>query len=350
MKVLIYSIKDYERKYLEDANKFYFQVDYTDKPLSTATAHLANGYDAVSIFTHDTADAPVLEMLQQGGTRYIAIRAAGYDNTDIKKAGSLGIRVANVPAYSPYSIAEHAMGLVLALNRKLVKADRQVHAHNFTVSDLVGFDLHGKTAGIIGTGTIGSVMAKILHGFGCHLVGYDIRENKRLVEQYNLQYTDLKSLCFASDIITIHLDLNDKTRHLINREVLEYMRPSVILVNTARGAIIDTAALLEALENNRIAAAGLDVYEHEKAVFFKDFTGAKLKDPVLEKLLSLPNVLVTPHQAFATADALQNIAAATFQNLHEWSMGGHAEAELGCCAKCKSTRACANKIALAAFS
>ena len=329
MKVLIYSIKDYERKYLDNANSLHFQVDYTDAPLSLATAAKAKEYDAISIFTHDAADAEVLEILHRGKTKYIAIRAAGYDNVDIQKANALGMHVANVPAYSPHSVAEHTIGLILALNRKLITADRQVHKHDFTISDLVGFDLNGKTVGIIGTGKIGGVVAKILHGFGCHLVGFDMREDPDLTERYHLQYIDLKSLCLASDIICIHLSLNDKTRHLIDKEILSYMRPSVILVNTSRGGIIDTVALADALERKRIAAAGLDVYENEKGIFFKDLTHKKLNDPLLQKLLDMPNVLITPHQAFATKDALRNIATTTFKTLQQWSIARRADAELG---------------------
>jgi len=329
MKVLVYSIKDYERPYLEMANKFHAEADYIPEPLSAETALKAKGYDAVCIFTHDVADATVLKMLHYAGVKYIAVRAAGYDNVDIKMATQLGIRAANVPAYSPYSVAEHAMGLVLALNRKLVLANRNVHEYDFTISKLIGADLHGKTAGIIGTGQIGSVMAKILHGFGCHLLGFDIRENQDLVENYDLRYTDLKSLCFASDIITVHLCLNEQTRHLINRDVISYMKPNAIFVNTARGAIVDTEALADALQTGLIGAAGLDVYEFEKDIFFHDRSGHKLDDALLLKLLNLPNVLITPHQAFATREALQNIAITTFSSLHCWACGRRSPSELG---------------------
>jgi D-lactate dehydrogenase len=305
------------------------QVDYIAEALCADTAAKAKGYDAISIFTHDTADAEVLQMLANANTKYVAVRAAGYDNIDIKKAYELGIRVANVPAYSPYAVAEHAVALLLALNRKLIVANRQVHNHDFTIANLVGFDLHGKTAGIIGTGKIGAVMAQILHGFGCHLVGFDLREDTNLTEKFNLQYTDLRSLCYASDIITVHLCLNDSTKHIINSETISYMRPSVIFINTSRGAVVDTPALIKALEQKRIAAAGLDVYENEKGIFFKDLSRKKSKDPLLVKLLSLPNVLITPHQAFATQDALQNIAAATFKSLHQWSIGNRPASELG---------------------
>ena len=329
MKVLIYSLKDFERNFLEKANSYSFQVDYTEKALSSSTAGMASGYDAVSIFTHDDACTKVLQTLHAEGVKYIAIRAAGYDNVNVGKASALGIRVANVPAYSPYSVAEHAISMILALNRKLIRADRQVHTHNFTVSDLIGFDLNGKTAGIIGTGKIGKVMARILHGFGCHLLGFDLNEDQNLVEQYNMRYTNLKSLCKESDIISIHLCLTDQTRHLVNRSVLNCMKKDVILVNTARGPIIDTSALIESLQEKRIGAAGLDVYENEKGIFFQDHSEKKIHDPLLLKLLEFPNVLLTPHQAFATIEALQNIAETTFRNLYCWDTGGRPENELG---------------------
>lgn len=329
MKLLIYSVKDFEREFLEKANTFHFEVDYTDKALSASTAQLAHGYDAVSIFTHDDAGKKVLQTLHTDGVKYIAIRAAGYDNVDIDKANALGISVANVPAYSPYAVAEHAMSLILALNRKLILSNRKVHEHNFTVSDLIGFDLNGKTAGIIGTGKIGKVMARILHGFGCRLLGFDLNEDPELAQMYGVKYVNLRSLCSQSDIITIHLCLTDQTKHLVNKAVLNCMKKNVILVNTARGPIIDTAALIESLQENRIGAAGLDVYENEKGVFFQDHSAKKITDPLLLKLLDFPNVLITPHQAFATFEALQNIADTTFRNLHCWATGNRPENELG---------------------
>ena len=331
MKLLLYSVKDFERDFLDKANTFNFHVDYTDKALSSSTAAMASGYDAVSIFTHDDACKKVVQALHSRGVKYIAIRAAGYDNVDIDKANALGIRVANVPAYSPYAVAEHAVSMILALNRKLIRADRNVHDHNFTVSDLIGFDLNGKTAGIIGTGNIGKVAARILHGFGCRLLGFDLNEDQELVEKYQMRYTYLKSLCKESDIITIHLCLTNQTRHLINASVLNCMKKDVILVNTARGSIIDTAALIESLQEKRIGAAGLDVYENEKDIFFRDHSDKKINDPLLLKLMDFPNVLVTPHQAFATIEALRNIAETTFYNLHCWDLGRKPENELGLC-------------------
>lgn len=328
MKTIIYSIKDFERSYLLQANKMNHELTFAEEPLMPATADLAKGHEAVVVFTGDDVSTAVIEKLQEAGIKYIAIRAVGYDNVDIKRAHELGIKCANVPEYSPYSIAEHAVALMLALNRKIVLADKQVHHHNFTVGNLVGFDLHQKTVGIVGTGRIGSIAAKILNGFGCNLLGYDIAENIELKEKYNLRYVDLKTLCSSSDIITLNTPLNTATKYLINKEMLDVMKPAVMLINTARGAVINTEHVLEALENGKIGYLGLDVYEKEKGIFFYDHSKQKIKDDVLKKLMSYPNVIITPHQAFATNEALLNIADTTFYNLNKWANNKATENEL----------------------
>ena len=328
MKTIIYSIKDFERSYLLKANKMNHELTCIEEALMPDTASLAKGHEAVVVFTGDDVSTAVIEKLHEAGIKYIAIRAVGYDNVDIKTANELGIKCANVPEYSPYSIAEHAVALMLALNRKLILADKQVHQHNFTVGNLVGFDLHQKTVGIVGTGKIGSIAAKILHGFGCNLLGYDIAENKELTEKYNLQYVDLKKLCSSSDIITLHMPLNTATKYLINKEILDVMKPGVMLINTARGAVINTEHVIEALDNGKIGYLGLDVYEKEKGIFFYDYSKNKVKDDVLKKLMSYPNVIITPHQAFATNEALLNIADTTFYNLNKWANNITSENEL----------------------
>ena len=328
MKIIIYSIKDFERSYLLNANKMNHELTCVEEALIPDTAALAKGHEAVVVFTGDDVSTAVIEKLHEAGIKYIAIRAVGYDNVDIKTANELGIKCANVPEYSPYSIAEHAVALMLALNRKLILAGKQVHQHNFTVGNLVGFDLHQKTVGIVGTGKIGSIAAKILHGFGCNLLGYDIAENKELTEKYNLQYVDLKKLCSSSDIITLHTPLNTVTKYLINKEKLDVMKPGVMLINTARGAVINTEHVIEALDNGKIGYLGLDVYEKEKGIFFYDYSKNKVKDDVLKKLMSYPNVIITPHQAFATNEALLNIADTTFYNLNKWANNKASENEL----------------------
>lgn len=292
------------------------------------TVSLAEGCDVVCIFAGDTATAPVLHDLAASGVRHIAIRAAGYDNVDLQAASALGISVANVPEYSPHAIAEHAVALMLALNRELVLANTQVHAHDFTIEKLVGFDLHGKTVGIIGTGRIGATTAGILHGFGCKLLGHDLVETPALKGMYGLEYTNLKSLCEQSDIITLHTSLTPETKYLIGKSVISTMRRGVMLINTSRGALVNTADVIEGLQSGHIGWYGADVYEHEKGVFFYDRSDDGFEDELLEGLLRLPNVLVTPHQAFATGEALGNIADTTFYNIGCWAAEKQSENEL----------------------
>jgi D-lactate dehydrogenase len=318
MKILIYSTKDFEKPYLQSAVNNQQEVVFAEEPLSLQTAEKAKGFDVVSIFTGDDAAAPVIEALYKNGVRFIAIRAAGYDNVDLQMANELGVKIANVPAYSPYAIAEHAVALILCLNRKNITAHTQVQQQNFTLGNLVGYDLHGKTVGIIGTGRIGSVFAKIMHGFGCRLLGYDIEENKTLQESYGLEYVDLTALCREANIISIHTALTPATKYMIDKKLIGLMQQGTMIINTSRGACINTAAFIEGLQTGHIGYYGADVYENERGVFFYDFTNKALQDDMLKKLLSMPNVLITPHQAFATQEALGNIAATTFYNIDCW--------------------------------
>ena len=328
MKTLFYSTKDYEQPFLENANSDKQGVIYTRERLSLQTVNLANGFEAISIFTGDDASAPVLNALFDIGTRYIAIRAAGFDNVDIDQATKLGIAVANVPRYSPYAIAEHAVALILALNRKIILANTQVHAHNFTTTSLIGFDLNGKTVGIIGAGKIGTVFAKIMHGFGCRILVYDIFENLEAKQKYNLEYVDLPVLCREADIISIHTCLTPGTWHIVNKQLIPVMKPGVMIINTSRGACVNTADIIDGLESGHIGYFGADVYEKEAGIFFHDHSAKKLQDEMLEKLLAMPNVLITPHQAFATKDALTNIATTTFENIDYWENGERSRNEL----------------------
>jgi D-lactate dehydrogenase len=328
LKTLFFSTKNFEKPYLDKSGKDFHDLNFIPEALTEQTASKATGYEAVSIFAGDDASAPVLNKLKEAGIGYIAIRAAGYDNTNIAKANELKISVANVPAYSPYAIAEHAVALILALNRKLMLAKSQVTDYNFTTGNLVGFDLHRKTVGIIGTGTIGSIFAGIMHGFGCKLIGYDIIENPSLIKKYQLEYHTLETLCRESDIISIHTCLNESTHHMINRETISFMKPSVMIINTSRGGCVNTTDVIDAIENKKIGFFGTDVYEKERGVFFYDYSGKELSDPILKKLLQLPNVLVTPHQAFATHEALTNIADTTFHNLRCWINQQRSENEL----------------------
>ncbi|HEX2608144.1 MAG TPA: 2-hydroxyacid dehydrogenase [Flavisolibacter sp.] len=328
MKVLFYSSKEYELPYLRDVLPPSLDTTFIPELLSAKTAPLCKGYDAISIFTSDDASSEVITLLKKNGIRYISVRAAGYDNVAIQAANRAGIVVGNVPEYSPYAIAEHTVALMLALNRKLIRSHQQVHQHNFTLDHLTGFDLHKKKVGIIGTGRIGSVVAKILHGFGCTLMAYDVNRNQSLEHKYNVFYTSLDTLCSFCDIITIHLPLNEQTRYLINKRLIDQMKRGVMLINTSRGAVIQTKDVLDALPSGQIGYLGLDVYEYEKGVFLYDRSNDKLTDTTLDKLMSYSNVMITPHQAFATEEALSNIAGTTVYNLTSWAAGRISENEL----------------------
>lgn len=329
MKLLIYSAKEFEIPFLKEANKNNFRVTYCAEALDTETAIKAMGFDAVSIFSADDASSIVLEKLWDLGVRHISIRAAGYNNINLKIAKVLGFKVANAPDYSPHAIAEHATALLLAFNRHLIQATINARNYNFLQDDLMGFNLKGKTVGIIGTGRIGSIMAKIMFGYGCKILANDLTPDYRLIDLYNVSYTSLDELCRQSDIISLHIPLNSETYYLIDEVKLALMKPNTILINTARGAVVDTKALIKALEENRIRGYCTDVYEKEKGVFFRNNSNSGLKDQQLKNLLSLPNVLLTPHQAFVTREALANIAKITFENLRSWAENKPCKNELG---------------------
>ena len=329
MKLLVYSAKDFEIPFLKSANKNRMEVSYTANALDSVTVIQAVGYKAISIFSGDDASSIVLKKLWDLGVRYITIRSAGHNNINLKVAKKLGFKVANVPNYSPHAIAEHAVALVLALNRKLILANEQVHNYNFLQSNLMGFNMHGKTIGIIGTGRIGSIMVKIMDGFGCKILMNDLAPNNQLTKQYKANYTSLEDIYKKADIISLHIPLNTENYHLINKEVLALLKPNVILVNTSRGALIDTKDMIKTLEENKIGGYCTDVYEKEKGIFFKDNSNSAIKDDQLKKLLSFSNVLLTPHQAFVTIEAVQNIAEITFKNLLCWKENIPCKNELG---------------------
>lgn len=328
MKVLIYSAKDFEIPFLEKENSDQFQVKYTPERLTVETAQLALGFDVVSIFSADDGSSKVLEQLKDFGIGYIALRSTGYDNVNLNKANKLGIRVANAPGYSPYAIAEHAITLLQTLNRKILVANQQVNQYNFSLSNLVGFDLNNKTVGIVGTGRIGKVIAKIVHGFGCNIIATDVCKDQSLMNEYDVTYMDLMQLTKQSDIIFLSIPLTSETHHLIDTSIIAHMKPGVILINIARGSVVNTKDVIQALKLGRIAAYGADVYEEESGVFFYDRSKDKPKDEVLQELINLPNVLLTPHQAFATNEALTNIAKTTLDSVRSWSLEEPAKNEL----------------------
>lgn len=329
MKLLVFSAKDYEIPYLEKANTNNIKVSYTKDALDTETAIQAVAFDAISIFSGDDASLVVLEKLWHLGVRYITLRSAGYNNIHIKTAKRFGFKVANTPEYSPHAIAEHAVALLLAFNRKIVRADNQVHQYNFLQEGLMGFNLHGKTVGIIGTGRIGSILVKIMHGFGCKILACDLKPDQDLVELCDVTYTNFNDLCKRSDIISLHIPLTYENHQLINRKKLALMKQNAILINTSRGAVVKTKDLINSLEEGNIAGYCTDVYEKEKETFFRDSSKKGINDEQLKKLLSFPNVLLTPHQAYMTHEALTNIANITFDNLASWEEGHECRNELG---------------------
>ena len=329
MKLLVYSTKDFEVPYLKEANKTGHKVTYLKESLDSETVTHAIGHRAISIFSGDDASSVVLEILWDLGVRYITLRSSGHNNINLKIAKGLGFKVANAPDYSPHAIAEHATALLLAYNRRLILANAQTRKYNFLQDGLIGFNLHGKTVGILGTGRIGSVMVKIMHGFGCKILANDLEPDHDLIELCAVEYTSLDELCKKSDVISLHIPLNYDNYQLINKDKLALMKPSAVLVNTARGAIVETNALIEALENNRIDGYCTDVYERERGIFFKDNSKNGIQDDKLKKLLSLPNVLLTPHQGFVTEEALDRIAQITFENIDSWDEGKDCRNELG---------------------
>ncbi len=327
MKVYIFSAHPYEIPFLQKASGEKHELFFTDKKLSVTTAELAHGNDAVAIFTADDASSPVLEMLHAQGIRCVSLRSAGFDHVDLSVAKKLGVRVGNVPAYSPYSIAEHAAALLLALNRRLIQGRRLIDSRDFRLDDLVGFDIHGKTVGIIGTGTIGRAFINIMLGFGANVIAFDPIHNETVIAM-GVSYVSQDELFRLSDIISIHCPLNEKTRQLISRPQLEKMKKGAIIINTSRGGVVNTTDLLDALESSRLGGACLDVYEKEKSLFFEDHRSNPVIDPLFDRLVANKNVILTGHQAFLTIEALTGIAETTIKNLDHWAKGERSANEL----------------------
>ena len=322
MKLAVFDTHAYEREALAAANARYdHDITYFEPRLTRDTASLAAGFPAVCSFVNDRVDAAALALLQSGGTRLIALRSAGYNHVDLSEAARLGLVVVRVPEYSPYAVAEHTVGLVLALNRKLHRAYNRVREANFSLEGLTGFDLFGKTCGIVGTGRIGAVTARIFHGFGCRILAFDVKPNEALAAELNIRYTELPELYREADIISLHIPLTPATRHLIDAAALASMKRGVLLVNTSRGALVDSRALIDALKTGHVGAAGLDVYEEEEGIFFRNLSDQVLQDDVLARLLTFPNVLITSHQAFLTREALANIADTTLGNIRAFEQG-----------------------------
>jgi D-lactate dehydrogenase len=315
MKVAVFSSKSYIQEYFDWANrKIGHDLVYFEPRLTDLTTPLADGFPAVCTFVNDFLDARILLSLARQGTKLIALRCAGFNQVDLDSAEQLGLTVARVPAYSPHAVAEHTIGLILALCRHLHKAYNRVREGNFALEGLLGIELYGRTAGIIGTGKIGTIVAKILAGFGCKLLGYDVMKNPE-AEAAGLKYVALDELFSQSDIITLHCPLMPSTYNLIGDESLARMKRGVVLVNTSRGKLIDTKAAIRALKSGKIGALGLDVYEEEADLFFEDLSNRVIQDDVFSRMLTFPNVIITGHQAFFTDTALRAIAEDTLANI-----------------------------------
>lgn len=320
--VAVFDTKPYDRDYLTvAATAAGLTCRFHEFRLAADSAAIAQGADSVCIFVNDCADAPVLEKLAALGVRHLALRCAGFNQVDILRARALGLTVTRVPAYSPHAVAEHTVALLLALVRKIPRAHNRVRELNFSLSGLVGFDLHGKTAGIIGTGRIGRLSAQILRGFGLKVLAFDPYPSVEWAAAHAVDYVALDQLLPASDVISLHVPLTPATQHLVNAESLARMKPGVVLLNTSRGRLIDTAALIAALKRGHVGGVGLDVYEEEAGVFFEDLSGTVLADDELSRLLTFPNVLITSHQAFLTQEALTEIARVTAENIRRCAAG-----------------------------
>ena len=328
MKVAVFSAKRYDRASLEAANAGRHQLRYLEPHLDASTAALAHGCDAVCVFVNDRLDAPTLELLAQAQVRLVALRCAGFNNVDLVSADRLGMTVVRVPAYSPHAVAEHTVALMLALNRKLHRAYNRVREGNFALEGLLGFDLNGRTAGVIGTGKIGAVVARILHGFGCTILAYDPYPDDEC-RALGVRFVELDELLRSSDIITLHCPLTPQNHHLISAAAVAKMKPGAMLINTSRGGLLDTRAIIDALKSGKLGHVGLDVYEEEAEMFFEDRSGTILRDDIFTRLLTFPNVIITGHQGFFTREALDKIAATTIGNITEFESTGAAENTVG---------------------
>ncbi len=329
MKVAVFSSKSYDEQFLQAANSNYnHELVFFEPRLTAATTILAAGFPAVCLFVNDRGDATILKALADNGTRLIALRCAGFNQIDLQAAADLGITVVRVPAYSPYAVAEHAVGLILTLNRQLHRAYQRVREDNFSLQGLLGFDLHGKTAGIVGTGKIGAIVAKILQGFGCKLLAYDLYPND-YCKELGVEYVPLPELYANADIITLHCPLTAENYHLVDASALEMMKPGVMLINTSRGPLVDAKAAIAALKSGKLGYLGLDVYEGESSLFFEDLSTAVVQDDVFQRLLTFPNVVITGHQAFFTDTALKNIAETTLANIADVEAGNVCANEVG---------------------
>jgi D-lactate dehydrogenase len=320
MRVVVFSDKPYWNRFLTGANQtFGHELTFIEPALNGQTVALAAGYAAVCVFVNDRVDAAVLRSLRQGGTDLVALRCAGFNNVDLDAAADVGIKVVRVPAYSPHAVAEHAVTLIVSLNRKIHRAYARVREGNMALEGLLGVDLYGKTIGILGTGRIGAIVAQIMHGFGCRILAYDPYPNED-VRRF-AEYVPLDRMAAESDVITLHCPLTPETYHLVDAKWLKQVKPGCMIINTSRGALIDTRAAIHALKTGRLGSLGLDVYEEEADLFFEDLSDRVIQDDVFARLLTFPNVIITAHQGFFTQEAINQIATTTLANIREFEDG-----------------------------
>ena len=314
MKIAFFSTKSYDKEYFIQYNGFSHELSFFETRLNENTVKLCEGHQAVCVFVHDVVNSQVIEALKGLDINLVLLRCAGFNNVDLKAARDQGLRVFRVPAYSPHAVAEHATALILALNRKTHKAFNRVRDLNFSLDRLTGFDLYGKTVGVIGTGKIGEAFCNIMLGFGCKVVAFDKFPNDSLATR-GVSYRSLEECLESSDIISLHCPLTDETKHLINKERIALMKQGVMLINTSRGGLVNTKDVIKGLKKQKIGYLGIDVYEQEESLFFEDFSETIIEDEIINRLISFPNVLITSHQGFLTRDALMEITHVTYRNI-----------------------------------
>lgn len=321
MKVAVFSTKSFDREYFNQFNTSgKHELTYFEAPLNPNTTNLSLGFDAVCVFVNDKLDAPVIEQLKGNGVGLIALRCAGFNNVDLEAAKEHDIKVVRVPSYSPQAVAEHAVALILTLNRKTHKAYNRIRENNFSLERLTGFDIYGKTVGVIGTGQIGRIFARIMLGFGCKVLAFDLQPSEELIKA-GVIYASFEDLLTDSDIVSLHCPLNPNTRHLLGEKEFEKMKSGSMLINTSRGGLINTTAAIHALKHGQLGYLGIDVYEQEEHLFFRDLSESIIHDDEIARLMTFPNVLITAHQGFFTREALAEITQTTLQNLTDFEEG-----------------------------
>lgn len=320
-KVAVYSTKPYDKQFLEEAARNRnVEFHYFEDSISEEIADFVKGFEAVCVFVNDKVTESVIERLAADNVKLIALRCAGFNNVDLEAAAKHNIKIVRVPAYSPYAVAEHTLAMIMGLNRRTHRAFNRVRESNFSLNGLMGFDLHGKTVGVIGTGKIGRIFSKIMIGLGCKVIAYDPYPNEE-AKKDGVEYSSLEELFSRSDIISLQCPLTPETHHLINEDSIKLMKKGVMLINTSRGGLIDTQALIEGLKSGRIGYLGMDVYEQEENIFFKDLSDEIIQDDLIMRLITFPNVLITAHQAFFTENAMTNIAETTVNNIVQFQEG-----------------------------